>query len=164
MPQLVDPLLAQHGSPRELYSSYSRNALETAKAIKSFAKLMQEPGSQETLKRAKDSRVENPEEIRPWMVTEHPDWLEVRTKDAEKAMPKYEEGSQDGEAASFPSTELVAQAMESFRTRHPGIEVSYRSGDPASIKVPQASYKRTLDNNITCNRCIFHHRPIFTSF
>jgi len=141
MPQLVDPLLAQHALPEELYSSYSRNAVETAKAIKSFAKFMQEPGSQETLRRAKESRVANPEEITPWIVTKHPEWLEVRNKGAEGAIAKQEEGLQDGETAAFPTAEEVLPAVERFRAKHSGVEINQRSSGPATIEVDKSVSK-----------------------
>ena len=135
MPQLVEPLLAQHASPEELYSSYSRNTLETAKAIKALTKFMQEPGPQDTLKRAKESRAANPEGITPWIVTEHPDWLEVRTQGAEDGLPMQEEELRDVEATAFPTAEEVLPAVERFRTKHPGIEINHRSGDSITVEV-----------------------------
>ncbi len=141
MPQLVDPLLAQHALPEELYASYSRNAVETAKAIKSFAKFMQEPGPQKTLRRAKESRVANPEEITPWIATEHPEWLEVRNMGTGGAMAKQEEGLQDGETAVFPTPGEVLAAVERFRAKHPGVEINQRSSDPATIEVDKSMSK-----------------------
>lgn len=132
MPQLVDPLLAQHASPEELYSTYSRNALETAKAIKTFAKFVQESSSQETLKRAKESRAINPEEITPWIVTEHPNWLEMREPDTEGAATSKEGELPNSEAIMFPTAENVAAAVERFRTKHPGIETG---GDSSTVEV-----------------------------
>ena len=138
MPQLVDPLLAQHALPEELYSSYSRNAVESAKAIKSFAKFMQEPGPQETLRRAKESRLANSEEITPWIVTEHPEWLEVRNTGAEETMAK-EEGHVQGGVFSTPGE--VLPAVERFKAKHPGVEINQRSGDPATIEVGKSVNK-----------------------
>lgn len=143
MPQLVDPLLAQHALPEELYSSYSRSAVEIAKAIKSFAKFMQEPGPQETLRRAKESSVANPEEIAPWIVTEHPDWLEVRNKGAEGVMAKQEGGLQDGQAAVFPTAGEVLPAVERFRAKHPSVEINQRKSEPATIEVDESVSNRS---------------------
>ena len=137
MPQLVDPLLAQHTSPEELYATYSRDALETAKAIKSFAKFVQEPASQETLKRAKESRAAEPQGITPWIVTEHPDWLEVRKQGLEDTPTTAQnEGLHDGDTIAFPTAEEIPAAVERFRSKHPGIEVNTEQhGGLATIEV-----------------------------
>lgn len=110
MPQLLEPLLSQHASPEQLYLDYSQNALETAKAIKNFAKFVQEPAAQETLKRAKESRAAGGEDITPWIVNEHADWLEVRDKSAEGTSTAQEGSLPNGEDAAFPRAEEVGPA------------------------------------------------------
>ena len=167
MPQLVDPLLAQHTSPEELYSTYSRDALETAKAIKTFAKFVQEPASQETLKRAKESRAAEPQEITPWIVTEHPDWLEVRKQGLEDTpTTAQKEGLHDGDTIAFPTAEEIPAAVERFRSKHPGIEVnSEQHDDLATIEVMSKVMAKTKDEwQAKEYRSSFLHQPISTSY
>ena len=163
MPQLVDPLLTPHSSPEELYSIYSRNALETAKAIKSFAKFIQEPASQETLRKAKESKAANPEGITPWIVTDHPDWLEVRKLGTDGATTTKEEGLPNGEAIAFPTVEEVSAAVESFRTKHPSVQINQRIGDSSAIEVTDEAFERE-DGGSTADsyRYIYPLRPMST--
>ena len=167
MPQLVDPLLAQHTSPEELYSIYSREALETAKAIKAFAKFVQEPTTQEMLKRAKESRAAEPQEIMPWNVTEHPDWLEVRKQGQEDTpTTAQKEGLQDGDTIAFPTAEQIPAAVERFRSKHPGIEVNTEQhGDLATIEVMSKVVAKTKEEwQAEEYRSSFLHQAISTSY
>lgn len=135
MPRLVEPLLAHHASPEDLYSNYSTCTLETAKAIKSLTKFMQEPNSQETLKKAKSSRAAQPEGIRPWMVTEHPDWLEVRNLGADGDTANTESSQHEGDDVPFPSADEISSALEKLKANHPSIEVIELDGDRHSFEV-----------------------------
>jgi hypothetical protein len=81
MSSVIDPILKRQPSPRSLYTQFVQAVNETAKNIQDFAKYMGSDRSQEVLNRARISRAENPQGIRGWRVTEHPDWLEVRHED-----------------------------------------------------------------------------------
>lgn len=74
-------MLTTQSSPVTFYSQFVNVATKTAKDIQDFKNLVEGDRSQEMLKKAKRSRAENPEGIRGWMVTEHPDWLEVKSED-----------------------------------------------------------------------------------
>ena len=135
MPRLVEPLLAPHASPEDLYSNYSMCTLDTAKAIKALTKFMQESSSQETLKKAKSSRAANPEGIRPWMATEHADWLEVRNLDADGDAANMDSSQRDVDDGQFPSVDEISSALEIFKANSPGIEVKELDGNRRSFEV-----------------------------
>ncbi|KAL8830651.1 MAG: hypothetical protein Q9191_001307 [Dirinaria sp. TL-2023a] len=142
MPRLVEPLLAHHASPEDLYSNYSTSTLDTAKAIKALTKFMQEPSSQETLKKAKSSRATNPEGIQPWMVTEHPDWLEVRNLGADSDAVATDSSQHAGDDLPFPSADAISSAVEKFKANHPGIAVSELDSNRHSFEIhlPSPAY------------------------
>lgn len=81
MSRILHPMLTTQSSPEILYLQFLHVATNTAKDIQDFTNLIEGDRSQEVLKKAKRSRAEHPEGIRGWMVTEHPDWLEVKSED-----------------------------------------------------------------------------------
>ena len=97
---------------------------------------MENSTSQVILQRAKDSENTEPEGITPWMVTEHPDWLEVRKVDNETNMegPK-EQLQQNEQRMTDPVKQEPSAVVEQFRTQHPGTELSFHSEDPKIIEV-----------------------------
>ena len=161
MPRLVEPLLAHHASPEDLYSNYSSCTLDTAKAIKALTKFMQEPSSQETLKRAKISRAVNPEGIRPWMVTEHADWLEVRNIGADADAANTNSSQQEGDEIPFPSTDEISSALEKFKRNHPGIEVIELDSNRHNFEV-RTAFKFYLSNTDLYSS-VYRLLPIYTS-
>lgn len=110
---------------------YSQNALETGKEIRHLADLMENSQSQEVLQRAKDSRAAEPDGIRPWIVSEHPDWLEVRSLDVESETlaPGINHGSLD-QAGQNPST-----ILDKFKADHPRLDVKFQEGSSKIIEV-----------------------------
>lgn len=97
---------------------------------------MENSTSQAILQRAKDSENTEPEGITPWMVTEHPDWLEVRKIDNETHMPVPKEQLQRNEDRM---TDLVEQepsvVVERFKTQHPSIELNFKAEHTKIIEV-----------------------------
>lgn len=81
MSRVLHPMLTAQSSPVTFYSQFVQVASKTAKEIQDFTTMIEGDRSQEVLKKAKRSRAENPEGIRNWLVTEHPDWLEVKSED-----------------------------------------------------------------------------------
>ena len=59
-----------------LFKDFSNSATSATNDIKSFMKDMQTERVQSMLARAAESRKEGPAGIRPWRVTEHPDWAD----------------------------------------------------------------------------------------
>ena len=110
---------------------YSQNALDTGKEIRHLADLMENSQSQEVLQRAKDSMAAEPDGIRPWMVNEHPDWLEVRSLDveSEKLSHGIDHGSLD-QAGQDPPT-----ILNKFKADHPGSDVNFQEGSSTIIEV-----------------------------
>lgn len=80
MAQVVHPLLIAQSSPETLYAQFSHVAMTASNDVQEFAKLVECHQSQEILTKANGSRAENSEGIKGWMVTEHPDWLEMKSR------------------------------------------------------------------------------------
>lgn len=81
MSRVLHPMLMAQSSPVTFYSQFLQVATKTAKEIQDFTTMIEGDRSQEVLKKAKRRRSENPEGIRGWLVTEHPDWLEMKFED-----------------------------------------------------------------------------------
>ena len=97
---------------------------------------MENSTSQAILQRAKDSENAEPEGITPWMVTEHPDWLEVRKIEHETNGPAQNEQAQQNEdRMTDPVEQEPSAVVEQFRKLHPNIELNYHAEDPKIIEV-----------------------------
>ena len=92
---------------------------------------MENSQSQEVLQRAKDSRAAEPDGIRPWIVNEHPDWLEVRSLEAESETltQGINHGSLD-QTGQDPST-----ILDKFKADHPALDVKFQDGGSKIIEV-----------------------------
>lgn len=91
-PTLLQPLLQDHASPENLYNGFVENATCAAKKITGFVSFIGEDQSREVLDRAKESRAENKDGIKGWMVTQHADWLDHPSQKQEKGMDLIEYG------------------------------------------------------------------------
>lgn len=80
-------MIKKQPSPQTFYTQFAQVAIDTVNNIQDFVKYIGSDRSQEVLNRARISRAENPQGIRGWRVTEHPDWLEVKREDIP---PEYE--------------------------------------------------------------------------
>jgi len=58
-----------------LFREFSRSASTANKEVQEFRRLLNDEESNKVLEQARKSRAENPNGIKPWRVTEHPDWL-----------------------------------------------------------------------------------------
>ncbi|PQE16763.1 ribosomal l34e protein [Rutstroemia sp. NJR-2017a BBW] len=65
IPRLIAPLTTKQPSPRTANQE-----------VHDFKRLMKDEQSVKIFEHAKKSRAENPHGIKPWRVTEHPDWLD----------------------------------------------------------------------------------------
>lgn len=74
---MVDPMILRQTSPEDLYSKFSKIAMNTTKDLQNFATLMRQDQSQTILNHARRRTAENPEGIRNWMITDHEYWLDV---------------------------------------------------------------------------------------
>ena len=100
MSRVIHPLIIRQSSPENLYSQFSQVATNSVQELQNFTKLIEGDRSQEVLKKARSSRAENPDGIRGWKVTEHPDWLEVKTEEmARHPVAPFENTSVKGETA-----------------------------------------------------------------
>ena len=129
----MDPTLAQQPSPDDFYTNFLGSAKRTAEDIKSFAKLLGDTHSKEILKRSKESRASNPENIKAWMVTDHEDWLEVKAEDSEDNTITEEEAEEIPNNTLDTKVETIRAVVDSYRENHPGIETSLN--ERSAIKV-----------------------------
>lgn len=63
----------------QLFSSFQQAATTSNKEVRDFTRLMKDEEGVKLFEHAKKSRAENPHGIKPWRVTEHPDWLDRDT-------------------------------------------------------------------------------------
>ena len=71
---LANPFLAE-----TLFHEFSASSSTANKEVQQFRRLMNDEESLKVLEQAKKSRAENPNGIKPWRVSEHPDWLTRET-------------------------------------------------------------------------------------
>ena len=70
------------------------------------------------------------------MVTEHPDWLEVRKVDNETNTPALKEQfQQNADRTTEPVEQEPSAVVERFKIQHPGIELNFHAEDPKIIEV-----------------------------
>jgi hypothetical protein len=58
-----------------LLQEFTKSAKTANKEVQDFYRLMNSEESKTALEQARKSRAENPAGIKPWKVTDHPDWL-----------------------------------------------------------------------------------------
>lgn len=58
-----------------LFRDFSKAASTANLEVQEFRRLMSDEESIKVLEQARKSRADNPGGIKPWKVTEHPDWL-----------------------------------------------------------------------------------------
>lgn len=63
----------------KLFREFSASASTANKEVQEFKRLMADEDSKKVLEQARKSRAEKPQGIKPWFVTEHPDWLTRET-------------------------------------------------------------------------------------
>ena len=67
----------------ELYREYARAINRAVDDVRSFTAVLQSDETRSIFDRAAASRRERPDGIRPWLVTDHPDWTDGRPKKKE---------------------------------------------------------------------------------
>jgi len=75
IPRLIAPLTTKQPSPETLFREFSQSASTANKEVQEFRRMLNDEESNKVLEQARKSRAENPNGIKPWRVTEHPDWL-----------------------------------------------------------------------------------------
>ena len=116
---LVDPL-----APEQLHWYFAQAATGAASDIKSFAQTMEDGRSKNAMKKAKESKAENGEDITGWLVIEHEDWLEVKQDSACEDVDMEGRGSDVKVNATDSRSEDLQAALGRFRESHLGIDVS----------------------------------------
>ena len=112
----------EHSSPEHLYQAFAQSATDAVSGIQRFTKTMHDPGNQEVLRKAKESRAVNDKGIVGWLVTQHEDWLQGAAEDGIQNLKLDEEDEVD-DKNSEPRAEDILQLLEHFREAHPAIEV-----------------------------------------
>jgi len=75
IPRLIAPLTTKQPSPENLFREFSTSTGAANQEVQQFRRLMNNEESVKVMEQARKSRAENPKGIKPWKVTEHPDWL-----------------------------------------------------------------------------------------
>ncbi|RDL34987.1 Uncharacterized protein BP5553_06918 [Venustampulla echinocandica] len=75
IPRLLAPLTTKQPSPEALFREFSKSASTATQEVQQFRKLMAQEETGKVLEHARKSRSENPNDIKPWKATDHPDWL-----------------------------------------------------------------------------------------
>ncbi|KAH8683214.1 hypothetical protein BGZ60DRAFT_214569 [Tricladium varicosporioides] len=75
IPRLIAPLTTKQPSPESLFREFSKSTNTANQEVLQFRKLWGEEETQKVLERARKSRAENPNDIKPWRAIDHPNWL-----------------------------------------------------------------------------------------
>ncbi|RDW70272.1 hypothetical protein BP5796_08669 [Coleophoma crateriformis] len=74
IPRLIAPLTTKQPSPETLFRSFSESASTATREVQAFRRLMTDERSTKILDHARQSRADNPKGIKPWRITDDPDW------------------------------------------------------------------------------------------
>ena len=77
-----------------MYREYSRAINRAVDDVRSFTAVLQSEETRSIFDRAAASRRERPDGIRPWLVTDHPNWTDGRSKEKEDNGDDDEDGQQ----------------------------------------------------------------------
>lgn len=66
---------ANKSTAEALFQEFSKAANTANKEVQDFRRLMTDEESMKVFAQARKSRADNPNGIKSWRVTEHPDWL-----------------------------------------------------------------------------------------
>lgn len=96
---------------------------------------MQSDTAKAVLQRSNSSRKEQPDGIRPWLVTDHPEWLQQGdTKDKEPAKVVDIENDAPASDQKIDAPKDKGKMVEEFMTAHPDVRVDYE-GETKAITV-----------------------------
>lgn len=135
----------EHSSPDDLYQAFSQTATNAVSNIQRFIKTIHDPGNQEVLKKAKESRAMNDKGIMGWLVTQHEDWLQAAAEDGIQSLKLDEEDEVDEKSLEQRAGDIPL-LLEHFREAHPAIEVSMNE---ETQKLEVLSTARSQDCNYT---------------
>ncbi|KAL3425586.1 hypothetical protein PVAG01_02377 [Phlyctema vagabunda] len=74
VPRLVAPLTTKKASPENQYKAFAESAATATQEVQQFRRLISDEKSTKILEHARQSRADNPSGIKPWRITDHPDW------------------------------------------------------------------------------------------
>lgn len=127
----------EHASPEILYQAFAQTATNAVSDVQRFTKTMHDPGKQEVLKKAQESRATNNKGITGWLVTQHEDWLQGAPEDGIQSVKLDEEDEVDVKN-SETRAEDIPQLLEHFREANPAIEVSVNE-ETRKLEVPSTA-------------------------
>ncbi|KAI9758867.1 MAG: hypothetical protein M4579_002750 [Chaenotheca gracillima] len=136
IPKMVAPLTKPHNSPDEFFVGFSRSATIAAEEVAAFTRLMRSEPSRTVLEYASASRKMQPNNIRPWMVTEHPDWLDLGSHGGkgpamEVAEIHLENARYEDDLLDMGYWGLVEKTIQEFRDAHADIQVDLSQSEKA---------------------------------
>ncbi|KAI9850808.1 MAG: hypothetical protein M1838_005063 [Thelocarpon superellum] len=127
IPDMIRPLTAPPTSPENLFQDFLKSTNTGVGKVKSFIEYMQNDKRKTILQKAATSRKEAPDGIHPWMVNEHPDWLEWGDAAGDKmlGLEVVETVDEFGDAgpAEIETWEADKAVVEEFRKDHKGMRM-----------------------------------------
>lgn len=123
IPSVIEPLTLLHTTPEDLYSVFSQKATVTGKEIRAFTDAYNDPAYREYLEMAKKSKTSDADGIRPWLISEHPDWMEVKKEEVEEEMGM--KSSISGATTGLAVPQDVNLIMERFHEQYEGIDIAH---------------------------------------
>ncbi|KAI9700811.1 MAG: hypothetical protein M1836_002180 [Candelina mexicana] len=126
IPRMIQPFVANHSSPEDLYDDFSKAAVTAATEIKDFRKIFEDRKTMLIFTNGSLSRRGNSEGISTWRVTEHPDWLdrdEGGHGEKGDGVGEVEDELDDGE-----EEQDVGRIVEAFTTSYQKLKVQYNEG------------------------------------
>lgn len=127
------PLAFQQPTPETLHVDFLHTATEACKDLKDFVKLFESEKTQKLFDEAKASRVENPDGITGWMVTQHEDWLDVQKE--KSSQDCILSGKKNSSLGNEFNEEITREILDKFKKDHNGIEASFADESFRRIKV-----------------------------
>jgi len=76
IPKMMEPVMHQYSTPEAAYQAFMKAVQEAQADLSDFIELMRHEDSKAVLAKAKESREQDPEGIKQWDYTEHPDWFD----------------------------------------------------------------------------------------
>ncbi|KAI9776962.1 MAG: hypothetical protein M1835_005366 [Candelina submexicana] len=126
IPRIIQPFVANHSSPEDLYDDFSKAAVTAATEIQDFRKDFEDRKTMLIFTNGSLSRRVNPERISTWRVTEHPDWLdrdEGGQGEKDDVVGEVEDELDDGE-----EEQDIGRIVEAFTTSYQELKVQYNEG------------------------------------
>lgn len=121
MPRLIEPFLANHSSPEELFKYFDHASSTATTDVQAFRRYFDDMRSKLIFRHVRSSRSNNSEGISSWRVTECSDWL---SKEEQRA-PIIKAADEHLDDVEEPGVQDINNIIETFSASHTEIKVKY---------------------------------------